>query len=127
MKKLIAIISIIILAGAGIAFATPAPKVTICHATSSETNPWVRTVVSENAISGHFENNGTTKAGHEGDVLLQGEVDCPVVTPDPTPDPTPTPTPEPTPTPTPTPTPQPTNDGFGAAPTELPAVGADGK
>lgn len=53
-------------------------KVTICHATSSETNPWVRTVVSENAISGHFENNGTTKAGHEGDKLFVGDVECPV-------------------------------------------------
>ena len=53
-------------------------KVTICHATSSETNPWNRIVVSENATSGHFENNGTPKAGHEDDVLLQGEQECPV-------------------------------------------------
>lgn len=52
-------------------------KVTICHATSSEENPWVRIVVSENAIGGHFDNPGTPKAGHEDDILLQGEQDCP--------------------------------------------------
>ena len=68
-------------------------KVTICHATSSDTNPYVRIVVSENATSGHFENNGTPKAGHEDDILLQGEKDCP--TPpveEPVPEPTPIPT-----------------------------------
>ena len=52
-------------------------KVTICHATSSETNPWVRIVVDEHATNGHFDNNGTPLAGHEGDVLLQGDVPCP--------------------------------------------------
>lgn len=51
--------------------------VTICHATESEENPWTRIVVSENAIGGHFENHGTPKAGHEDDLLLDGEVDCP--------------------------------------------------
>lgn len=52
-------------------------KVTICHATSSETNPYTRIVVSENAIGGHFDNPGTPKAGHEDDILLEGEQDCP--------------------------------------------------
>lgn len=52
-------------------------KVTICHATMSETNPYVRIVVDEHAINGHFENNGTPLAGHEDDILLEGEVDCP--------------------------------------------------
>src|SRR5688572_766917 len=56
-------------------------KVTICHATGSATNPYVRTVVNANAISGHFENNGTPKSGHEDDLLFQGEVDCPAPTP----------------------------------------------
>jgi len=55
----------------------PPPKVTICHATSSAENPWQRLVVAENAISGHFENQGTPKAGHEDDILLQGDVPCP--------------------------------------------------
>lgn len=60
------------------ALAASSPKVTICHATSSDTNPWVRIVVSENAIGGHFDNPVTPKAGHEDDVLLQGEQPCPV-------------------------------------------------
>ena len=83
------------------ALAVQAPKkITICHATSSATNPWVRIVVSENATAGHFDNNGTAKAGHEKDVLLEGEQDCPVEV---TPTPSVTPTPVVTPTPTPTP------------------------
>jgi hypothetical protein len=56
--------------------AVPLPKVTICHATSSETNPYTRNVVSSNAIGGHFNNPGSPKAGHEDDLLLEGEVDC---------------------------------------------------
>lgn len=56
-----------------------ANKVTICHATESETNPWVRTVVDEHATAGHFDNNGTALAGHEDDKLLEGDVDCPPV------------------------------------------------
>jgi hypothetical protein len=63
--------------GIGIASAAPAPKVTICHATSSAKNAYVRTVVSGNATAGHFDNKGTAKAGHEGDLLLQGDVACP--------------------------------------------------
>lgn len=79
-------------------FGSEQAKVTICHHTSSETNPWVRVVVSPNATSGHFENNGTPKAGHEGDVLLQGDVPCPTgvgadITPTATPSATPTATP----------------------------------
>jgi|GEM_PF-2099425 len=52
-------------------------KVTICHATESEVNPWNRIVVSPNAINGHFLNSGTPKAGHEDDVLLEGNALCP--------------------------------------------------
>lgn len=88
-------------------------KVTICHATSSTTNPYTQNIVSENAIGGHFENPGTPKAGHELDLLFQGEVACPGGT-----NPTPTPTthvecdgecyPSPTATPTATPTVAPT-------------------
>lgn len=77
MKKL-AILSAGILAIPVVALAVPVPKVTICHATSSESNPYTRIVVSENAIGGHFDNPGTPKAGHEDDILLQGEVLCPI-------------------------------------------------
>ena len=51
--------------------------VTICHATESEENPWTKIVVSENAIGGHFENQGTPLNGHEDDLLFSGDVDCP--------------------------------------------------
>jgi hypothetical protein len=51
-------------------------KVTICHATGSEKNPYVRTVVDEHATKGHFDNQGTPLAGHEDDILLQGDVEC---------------------------------------------------
>lgn len=69
------------LAVGGTAFATPPATVTICHANGKQ--GMVRIVTNENAINGHFENNGTTKQGHEDDVLKQGEATCdaPVVTP----------------------------------------------
>lgn len=94
-------------------------KVTICHATESETNPYVRIVVDRHAIGGHFDNQGNPLVGHEQDLLLEGEVDCPGGESQPTPTPTvtddpeatPTPTVEPTETPAPTATPTPsTND-----------------
>lgn len=94
-------------------------KVTICHATSSEENPWVRIVVSENAIGGHFDNPGSPKAGHEDDLLLEEDAECPTEEDD---------SPE-----------EPENGGTGGGqaedqeevneshPTSLPAVGSDGK
>jgi outer membrane biosynthesis protein TonB len=116
-------------------------KVTICHATSSETNPFVTLTISENAVygpAGHFNENGTTQAGHEEDYMgpCAPEPTCrpePTVeptrkptpeptlepTPEPTPAPTPEPTPEPTPAPTPVPTPAPTN-GNTPQPTDIP-------
>lgn len=98
---------------------TPTPvqeteKWTICHATSSSSNPYTRIVVSSKSQGGHFDNSGTPNSGHEDDILFPGDVDCPegetpTATPTPTvyvPQPTATPTPttyikeEPTPTPT---------------------------
>lgn len=109
-RQLVFIISVLLtglVSGVFIVRAVPASKVTICHATSSAENPWVRIVVSDSAIGGHFDNPGSPKAGHEDDILLEGEVDCPVppvVTP---PDVTPTPDTPPVETPT---TPQPNQE-----------------
>lgn len=89
------ILFVMVLLSAGLAVAIyPADahggeKVTICHATESETNPYVRIVVSKNAIGGHFDNQGNPLKGHEQDILYPGVHDCPKP-------PTPTATEEPT-------------------------------
>src|SRR4051812_34609976 len=93
-----------------VAAVTAAPhKVTICHANGKQDHPYVRIVVNENAIHGHFLNKGTPKAGHEDDLLLDGVKKCPEKTDTSTPEPEPSPAPSPTPTTTTTtPTPLPT-------------------
>ncbi len=83
-------------------------KVTICHATSSETNPYVRIVVDRHAIKGHFYENGTPLAGHEEDILIGYVADCPSPTPSVSPTPSPSASPKSTPSPTPSPSPSPT-------------------
>jgi outer membrane biosynthesis protein TonB len=89
-------------------------KVTICHATSSEKNPFETLTISENAVygpGGHFNENGTTQAGHEEDYMgpCDPEPTCnPEPTNEPTPEPTTNPTPEPTSEPTSNPTQEPT-------------------
>lgn len=104
-------------------------KVTICHATSSETNPYVTLTIAYPAVygpAGHFNENGTTQAGHEEDYFgpcQSVESPSPSVTPtsepssepspsatpdasvEPTTEPSPTPSPEPSTTPEPTPEP----------------------
>ena len=52
-------------------------KVWLCHATSSETNPNTLNHVSRNALNGHFDENGTPLAGHEDDLLFEGDKDHP--------------------------------------------------
>ena len=45
-------------------------KVTICHATSSETNPWQELTIGYQAVygpAGHFSEPGSPNAGHEED------------------------------------------------------------
>lgn len=54
-------------------------EVTICHYTGSLTNPWVKIVTDSNAINGHFDNKGTSLAGHEQDALYEGDWSCPYV------------------------------------------------
>lgn len=89
-------------------------QVTICHATSSETNPYNKLTISCNAVygangnAGHFDENGTPLAGHEEDVFADEHGLCPgesvEVTPTPSPEPFPSesPTPEESPAPSPT-------------------------
>lgn len=44
-------------------------KVTICHATHSQTNPYVRITISENGLNGHD--------GHDGDIIPATDATCP--------------------------------------------------
>jgi hypothetical protein len=109
-----------------------ADKITICHAAGLDgTDKYVRIVVSENAYHGHFTNPGTPKAGHEDDILLQGDVACPTgststptlsptVSPTPSSTPTETPATSPTPTPSESPTPSP-KDSDTPTPSESPS------
>ncbi len=61
------------------AIAAPAEKVEICHATGSESNPFV--IIKTKALGelgawGHLDINGNPESGHEQDVLaVNGE--CP--------------------------------------------------
>lgn len=125
MALSVALITLFMFTGAMLA---TQPKVTICHAAGLDgTTKYVTLTIAYPAVygrGGHFNENGTTRAGHEDDYLGACDDDddeeptpTPVVTPTPTP--VVTPTPEPTdecdqdddcvePTPVPTPTPEPT-------------------
>lgn len=57
-----------------------ADKVTICHATGSATNRYVKITVSRNALGGHFNEMDTPRAGHLDDIMLDSADDnCPDV------------------------------------------------
>jgi outer membrane biosynthesis protein TonB len=114
-------------------------KVKICHATASQSNPYVSIEIDSSSIenpkdkkylNGHGEHekdiippfsfNESTFPGKNWDDTGQviWKNDCKIITPTPTPTPTPT---EPTPTPTPTeptPTPTPTEPTPTPTPTE---------
>lgn len=79
------------LASSGVADArapqADAGKVTICHKTGSETNPWVIITISANGLNGHFnekhhdqqdhfafpDENGDCPAGEDGGEVGEGE------------------------------------------------------
>ena len=97
-------------------------KVKICHATSSEKNPYTKNEVDASSINNEKNKYLNGHGDHERDIIppftyesssFEGrnwddagkkiwENGCNIVEPSPTPTPTPTPTETPTPTPTPT-------------------------
>lgn len=79
MKKILTLSLAISLLVSGVVYAhsNKFEDVTICHATGSQSKPYVTIHTSPHAINGHFENNGTQKSGHEGDLLFEGTQECP--------------------------------------------------
>lgn len=68
---------------------TPPSKITICHKTGSDTNPWRRITVSSRAWMNPTSKSGHVVGGHirhTGDVIVVGTAACPspTVTPEPT-------------------------------------------
>jgi hypothetical protein len=63
MKKLLTLIAIVPLTVGGVALATPQEKHNICHATSSESNPWEAISVAD---------NNTTHENHDDDFPYGG-------------------------------------------------------
>lgn len=115
-------------------------KIRICHATASESNPYVNIEVDSSSIENPNDKKYLNGHGdHEKDIIPPftfGETqflgrnwddtgqmiwnnDCKIIAPTPTPTPTPT---EPTPTPT-EPTPEPTEPSPTPTPTDIPAGG----
>jgi hypothetical protein len=75
MKRILATAGIAGLALIGVsapANAGPADKISICHATGSDSNPYVEITVSENALNGH-----DSHAVHEGDIVPAPARGCP--------------------------------------------------
>jgi hypothetical protein len=59
--------------GGGLLFAAPASakpdqdhKVTICHFTASETNPYVVITIDQHALKHHFSNHNGVTSPHQG-------------------------------------------------------------
>jgi len=71
-----AVVAVAFLAGAYAVSANPAKGHTaICHATSSEKNPYIYLVLPPAALGGHLDKNGTSLAGHEQD-YFPADSDC---------------------------------------------------
>lgn len=123
------------------ALAAKSDKVYVCHATSSESNPFVTLHVPATETGypqGHFTENGTQEAGHEQDYLGQCEGDEPSQTPEsssspstspsasttpsssPSEEPSSSPSQTPTPSLTPEPSSSPTSSPVAPSPTPSP-------
>ncbi len=82
MHKPIAAVAAFLLAasiGAGVAGAAPAEKVTICHGTASDANPYVAITVSADSFKdGHFDGYPTPSHGanNNADFILQDGLTC---------------------------------------------------
>ena len=75
MKKVLAAAGIAGLALLGIsapANAGPDDKISICHATGSESNPYVEITISENGLNGHY-----AQGVHDGDIVPAPAGGCP--------------------------------------------------
>jgi CHRD domain len=60
--------------------ATPPSKITICHKTGSESNPWRRIIVSNRAMTNPNSKPGRSLRGHlrhTGDAIVVGNAACP--------------------------------------------------
>lgn len=107
-------------------YASQSDNVTICHVTGSQSNPYQKLTVDDDAVNGQG-NSDHNRSGHQNgeDIIPPGYWDfngrnwdsegqaiwrnnCVVPTPSPSPSPTPTPTPSPSPSPSPEVTPSPT-------------------
>lgn len=112
MRLIVALAVLLLVLGASIAHA--GEKVTICHATGSETNPWVEITIAKEA----WESGHSPHAVHVRDYLGP----CLIATPTVTPTATVTPTSAPTSTPTATPTTPTTQDMTPVPSTNTPTV-----
>lgn len=78
---LLSLLTYIFVSNPGILFGGSDKKITICHATESDSNTFVKIVVAEEAYKAHFENPGAPLTGHEKDFFFEGDVDCPSLNP----------------------------------------------
>src|SRR5262245_38992172 len=77
-----AVLGLALFGFSGAGAAPGAEKVTICHATGSDKNPFTVNTLSFNAgdllgtlgKSGHFDPNGNPESGHEQDFFVLGEI-----------------------------------------------------
>lgn len=75
MKKVLAaagIAGLALLATSAPANAGPDDKISICHATGSDSNPYVEITISENGLNGHY-----AQGVHDGDIVPAPAGGCP--------------------------------------------------